>query len=313
MPDPKNEAFLQREAEREKQRRSANRQAWLKLGKQTIRFLFVAGCAGIGICIFVCFIVHMLVCTYRFNENRCTEKIVYDNYDQYCFCGDSLHLRSYPCYTMTICYDAENYRFDDQNEAEDAYTYLADNDGFLSATITETTGSFWDSLNCTGLTALNVTITETTGSFWDPNSEVTDISCKFILSPSLIQLRLCYLTAMSQYDEDHFFSELHTYDEFCEISRNGNATNEAWYGAFVTNEGIGDSAIPFDSYYGQLHSRWSSYCISSGHSQLSGITLYLLSPEDIIQLAIAEENDDTSPINIDLSKYAEYSRYSAYS
>ena len=84
MPDPRNEAFLQRETEREKQRRRENRQAWLKLGKQTIHFLFVAGCAGIVI--FFC--AYTLVCSYRFQENRCTEKIVYDNYDQYCFCGD---------------------------------------------------------------------------------------------------------------------------------------------------------------------------------------------------------------------------------
>ncbi len=144
-------------------------------------------------------------------------------------------------------------------------------------------------------------------SYYDEGTNSTLM--RLLISPSYIQLDLCYLYKYSQYDNpDHTFSEMHTYDEFCELSQNGNETNEEWYRTFLANGGKG-SVGDIDQYIDILEPIWTEYCDSVGYSQISQLPLYFVSPDDVIQLANAELCNDTSVINIDLSKYIEYSAF----
>jgi len=145
-------------------------------------------------------------------------------------------------------------------------------------------------------------------SYYDEGTNST--LSRFLINPSHIQQRLCYLNYCAQNDDDSLFSDIYTYNEFCEASQNGNTTNEEWYRTFLANGGIDSSAGTFSSYMISLQEQWDSYCVLSGYSQLVGVSLDFVSPDDIIQLAIAYMTKDLDATNIDLSKYSEYSEYS---
>ena len=146
-------------------------------------------------------------------------------------------------------------------------------------------------------------------SYYDEGTNST--LTRLLISPSYIQLRLCYLyeNSLSDNNDQHVFSEMHTYDEFCEVSQSGNATNENWYITLLKNGGTGNVGS-IDTYIEDLADIWREYCENLEYSQISGLPPYFISPADIIQLADANQCNDTSVINIDLSKYIEYAEYS---
>ena len=266
MPDPKNEAFLQREAEREKQRRRENRHAWLKLGKQTIQFLFVAGCAGIVIYFFA----YTLICINNFQQNRCTKTLICDN--------SHLPQMRYNYEWLMYYFESDYYSNDDKEKVSDACEYLRDYNEFSS-----------------------VTITEKPGIFWDPNSEITDMSYEFTLDQDEqnTQFGLCI---MSLYWNN---PEIYTVAEFNEIVNAYQGTDFSevtsnpdykWFCDYARND--------YMSYSNIIENIWSSYCDRNGHKEYENIREQWITTEDLVK--IAQYENGNKDISIDFRKYFVY-------
>ena len=266
MPDQKNDAFLQREAEREKQRRRENRQAWLKLGKQTIHFLFVAGCAGIVI--FFC--AYTLVCTYRFQQNRCTKTLICDN-------SHLTQVRN--DYESLMClFESDYYSNDDKEKVSDACVYLCDYNEFSS-----------------------VTITEKPGSFWDPNSEITDMLYEFTLNQDEQNTQLGLCNMCLYWNEP----EIYTVAEFNEIVDTYQGTDFSEVTANPDYQWFCDYArIDSTMYLNWIDRRWSTYCYNSGHEEYEYIWLQWITPEDLVK--IAQYGNGNLDVSIDFRKYSVY-------
>ena len=266
MPDPRNEAFLQRETEREKQRRRENRHAWLKLGKQTIQFMFVAGCAGIVIY----FCAYILVCTYRFQQNRCTKTLICDN--------SHLTQVRYDYASLMSIFQSDRFDNDDKEKITDACVYLCDYNEFSS-----------------------VTITEKPGSFWDPNSEITDMSYEFTLNQDeqITQLGLCimgrYWGNPEIYTVAEFNEIVDTYQgtDFSEVTSN---PDYKWFCDYARNV--------YMSYSNYMHNLWSAYCDRNGHKEYDNISLQWITAEDLVKLA--QYGNGNQDISIDFRKYFVY-------
>ncbi len=266
MPDQKNEAFLQREAEREKQRRRENRQAWLKLGKQTIHFLFVAGCAGIVICLFV----YTLICINSFQQNRCTQTLICDN--------SHLSQMRFSYNVLMGFFESDYYSDDDKEKVSDACVYLHDYDEFSS-----------------------VTITEKPGSFWNPNLEIADITYEFTLpeDENTTQLILCDTCicwdSTKIYTVAEFNEIVNTYQgtDFSEVTAN---PEYQWFCDFIS--------AGFSIHSTCMYELWREYCDSNGQGEYENIALEWITPEDLVK--IAQYGNGNLDVSIDFRKYSVY-------
>ena len=268
MPDQKNEAFLQREAERENRRRSARRYKLKTILVFALAMAFIT-----------CGYIYISRCIYSYQTHSRTRIYVFDNYHNYGNNDPEL----YKIISLQTYMESGSFGSEDQEKLEEAYAFLSDYTRASAVTIIEEPGSFWDSR--TKILDIKYEL------IWDETDNITQ--------EELYYLSL-YLGLTEIHTVDEFNTIIDTYQgtDFSEVTTN---PEYKWFCCILAY-----SEDFFDSYYNLLTSLWCDYCNHSGNQEYSSVPVQVLTPEDIVELAQScyPIGDQTPSIN--LSKYEKY-------
>ena len=280
------EAFLQREAEREKQRRRENKHTLFIFWKRVVLRL---GIIGIGLLLVGCF-AYSITCIRCYQQQGYTKTYVFDNSHLYLSRNMEIDGVSYCESDASLAFmsfiSKGDFCAEDQEKLVEAYRYLCDYSHFST-----------------------VTITVGPGSIWDPREEIVDViyDANWRETERETQIALCYLC------DRYELPEIHTTREFQEIlniyrgtdfSEVTNSSNDEWF-SLIADESYYEREDIY-GYSDSIMNTWQEYCIAADEADYGSIPFSKISAEDILKIAEAQREGSFDGIDIDFSQYTEY-------
>ena len=283
MPDPKNEAFLLREAEREKQRKS---------NKKSARKNALLAVATIGTSVIaILFLLYTVYCIRSYRQQGGTKTYIFeDSFSRWGVCENSYSndYQNAKGWNISLFRDAGSFSSQDQKILDVANQFER---GFFKIS--------------------SVTITESPGSFWDPRSEIMSVeyAVHWNKTEADTQYELCCLSYIYDLPEihtvDEFYNTLHTFQgtDFSEVATN---PEYEWFYLYATYDfSYSNESVMYRNYLEEI---WKTYCAATSNEEYAEMPISsdTLTAEDIFQLAQAQKSGQSNSIDIDLSQYSHY-------